>query len=538
MQSKTHGNATTKKNEIETDHEITMQALKDKFGHDWIISRYLHARSLEREIIIYSGPTNSGKTYHAFKDAYQHKRITYFAPLRLLAMEGYDRFLSDGKNACMITGEERIGDEHADCLAATIEMCDASKIKDVVIIDEAQMLIDPERGAAWTAALLGASARKIILTCPEESVMMLQSLFAITGEPVNVKTLTRLSSLKINNSPVKITDITPGSALIAFSRRDLLSYKELFEAKKMRCALIYGALSPEVRREQARRFNDGEADILLSTDAIAMGLNLPISSIVISDHVKFDGKKEVPVDPALLRQIGGRAGRYGMAENGVVMTMSPLTQKSVEKAFKNTPTFVLTHFPLALDQTMVTIISNMIDSLSLKMIQAHFEKIVNASHTRFKSYITDDQRKLFDILDSEKYITTLTLGDRFLLSCAPVNDQNKLIWQRAVDAILNNKILTMPVSRFDLKEANSDNDLKGLEQCVARLSLYRWLHYRFEDSCPDLTIATERLNALNTLITKALSQKIQKRCECCTTVIPHSVPHRLCDTCFIADRKN
>ena len=57
-----------------------------------------------------------------------------------------------------------------------------------------------------------------------------------------------------------------------------------------RVATIYGALSPEVRRAEAARFRAGEADVLVTTDAIGMGLNLgPLKRIVFSAVRKWDG---------------------------------------------------------------------------------------------------------------------------------------------------------------------------------------------------------------------------------------------------------
>ena len=44
---------------------------------------------------------------------------------------------------------------------------------------------------------------------------------------------------------------------------------------------MYGNLSPEVRQDEARRFREGETNILVATDAIAMGLNLPIKYIYL-----------------------------------------------------------------------------------------------------------------------------------------------------------------------------------------------------------------------------------------------------------------
>ena len=52
--------------------------------------------------------------------------------------------------------------------------------------------------------------------------------------------------------------------------------------------MVYGALSPEVRRAEAARFNRGEAEILVSTDAIGMGLNLDLEHIAFAADRKFD----------------------------------------------------------------------------------------------------------------------------------------------------------------------------------------------------------------------------------------------------------
>jgi len=48
------------------------------------------ARSLRRRLIFHTGPTNSGKTYTAFQQLKKAGTGYYLAPLRLLALEGYE----------------------------------------------------------------------------------------------------------------------------------------------------------------------------------------------------------------------------------------------------------------------------------------------------------------------------------------------------------------------------------------------------------------------------------------------------------------
>uniref|UniRef100_A0A2P2KLE3 Helicase C-terminal domain-containing protein n=1 Tax=Rhizophora mucronata TaxID=61149 RepID=A0A2P2KLE3_RHIMU len=60
-------------------------------------------------------------------------------------------------------------------------------------------------------------------------------------------------------------------------------------------------------------FNDAssEFDVLVASDAIGMGLNLNISRIIFSTMKKFDGTEMRDLTVPEIKQIAGRAGRYG-----------------------------------------------------------------------------------------------------------------------------------------------------------------------------------------------------------------------------------
>ena len=63
--------------------------LKDLLNCD-LKTLYPIARSLKRKLEFYVGPTNSGKTYNAMKVLKEANSGLYLAPLRLLALEGYE----------------------------------------------------------------------------------------------------------------------------------------------------------------------------------------------------------------------------------------------------------------------------------------------------------------------------------------------------------------------------------------------------------------------------------------------------------------
>jgi len=94
------------------------------------------ARLLKREIFFHVGPTNSGKTYEALQILEKADTGYYLAPLRLLALEGYENLKSKGVGVSLITGEEEIIDEESTHISSTIEMMNASVEVDVCIIDE------------------------------------------------------------------------------------------------------------------------------------------------------------------------------------------------------------------------------------------------------------------------------------------------------------------------------------------------------------------------------------------------------------------
>lgn len=93
--------------------------------------------------------------------------------------------------------------------------------------------------------------------------------------------------------------------------------EDLRQAGK-KAAIIYGALPYATRRRQMEGFLAGEMRYVVATDAIGMGLNLPIRRVIFMDTEKFDGVERRELRPEEIQQIAGRAGRYGMYDKGFV----------------------------------------------------------------------------------------------------------------------------------------------------------------------------------------------------------------------------
>lgn len=279
------------------------------------------ARKMKRKVIMHVGPTNSGKTYKALQRLAEAKSGYYAGPLRLLAREVYERFQKEDVGCNLITGEEvvpcldKFGNV-AGLSSGTIEMIPLHKQMDVCIIDEIQMIEDPQRGAAWTNAVLGVQAKELHLCGEERAVNLLQDMLRGSGHEVSVKRYERLGKLSmLPDSVDSLAKIQKGDCVVAFSKKKILELKGQIErATNYKVGVIYGALPPEIRSSESSLFNLGHYDVLVASDAIGMGLNLKIKRVVFSGVKKFNGSEMVNLPVTNIKQIAGRAGRFSATE--------------------------------------------------------------------------------------------------------------------------------------------------------------------------------------------------------------------------------
>ncbi|KAI0062152.1 P-loop containing nucleoside triphosphate hydrolase protein [Artomyces pyxidatus] len=354
-----------------------------------IVDTYTEARAMKRKIIMHVGPTNSGKTHTALRTLAAARVGAYAGPLRLLAHEIYERLnagqivplgmdettpetsddaassasddatLFDAEDptkpaalrkqgnprfarpCSLLTGEERKVIEYATLISSTVEMLNMRMVYDVVVVDEIQMIADSERGQAWTSAVLGIAAQELHLCGEETAVPLIESLVAMTGDELIVNQYQRLTPLSVAKESLDndLSKIQKGDCVVTFSRSGIFKLKEAVEkATGLRCAVAYGRLPPEIRSEQAALFNDPDSgyDVMIGSDAIGMGLNLKIRRVVFQSLIKFDGNVPRPLSLSHVKQIAGRAGRFGLhsdlKQGGVVTTLDPADLPYLESA--------------------------------------------------------------------------------------------------------------------------------------------------------------------------------------------------------------
>ena len=252
---------------------------------------YVKARQIKRKFYLHLGDTNTGKTYNAMEALRKAKSGMYLSPLRILALENFEKLNNLGVPCNLATGEEEILKEGANHVSCTIEKANIKKICDVAVIDEIQIINDNQRGDAWSRALLGMPAFEIHVCGAMSSKNLLIKILEDIGEEYEIKEYERNTPLIVEEKNFTINDVKEGDALVLFSKKRVLELAQTYSKNGIKSSLIYGDLPPEVRKKQYEQFLSKESKILVSTDAIGMGVNLPIRRIVFMNTRKFDGEE-------------------------------------------------------------------------------------------------------------------------------------------------------------------------------------------------------------------------------------------------------
>lgn len=278
---------------------------------------YPLARTMTRRFTLHVGPTNSGKTHDALQALAAASSGAYLGPLRLLAYEKFEELNRMGCVCSLLTGEESTELPGARHVSSTVEMANFYDPIDVAVIDEAQMIADDSRGHHWTAAILGIPAREVHVCCAPHAEHVVRDLVGLCEDELVVERHERLVPLLPDKGGFRMPDsVVAGDALVVFSRRSVHAVAAQVSAAGFRPSVIYGALPHDVRHEEARRFDAGETDVVVATDAIGMGMNLPIRRVVFVEQDKFDGRSTRMLRPEEVQQIAGRAGRFGRYDVG------------------------------------------------------------------------------------------------------------------------------------------------------------------------------------------------------------------------------
>lgn len=269
-----------------------------------------------RTAVLHLGPTNSGKTHDSVLALAAAGEGVYAAPLRQLAHEAYERLstlLGPGQVG-LSTGEEEIEP------GAPVLCCTVDKAPDrghLLVLDEAHWVMDDARGHHWTRLALTGAYEHVHVISAAEAAPALTGLLA-DAEDLEVVEHRRLSALH-EVGAVRGKDVESGTLVVAFSRKAVYAVAgALSRWHAGRVGVLYGALPPATRRAVIDSFTRGDLDVLVTTDVIGHGINVPATTVLFAETEKYDGTRRRPLLTWEAAQIAGRAGRFGLADSGSV----------------------------------------------------------------------------------------------------------------------------------------------------------------------------------------------------------------------------
>ena len=246
-------------------------------------------------------------------------------------------------------------------------------------------------------------------------------------------------------------------------------------------SVIYGALPPEVRRREAERFAVGASDILVATDAIGMGLNLPIRRVLFSTLTKFDGVGDRELSVSEVHQIAGRAGRYGMHDEGFVSVLKEAeadAMKTLRQLLPKEPRAPRDFkAPVAPNWRHVETISRRLGVNKLYAVLNIFMQQLRLDDAHFAVAELEQMLELAEVLD--RNAIALPLQERFRYAQAPVDSRLPMLVEQYHGWAMSHARTGKAGEPHFLDEYDQHGRLDRMEQALRICTLWLWLDLRF-----------------------------------------------------------
>lgn len=482
------------------------------------------ARKIKRRFILHVGDTNTGKTYQALEALKKANSGIYLAPLRLLALEVQEKLLEDDVLCSLMTGEEEDLIPGGTHFSKTMEKMNPAEFFDLAVIDEAQMVENPQRGWAFTQAILGVYAKEVHICLSENAKSIVCKIIESCGDSFEVRRYERTCPLKVENM-IYTGEVQKGDAYILFSRNKVIYFAGELERAGHKVSVIYGSLPYSARKSEMKKFLNGESDIVVSTDAIGMGVNLPIRRIVFMETEKYNGKTMESLTKPEIKQISGRAGRKGIYEEGFVTAESKREQDWISENLFS-PYEDIEQAKLRFPETLV---QN--EEVSLQALIWIWQ--------------TMDFGDLFEKTEMEEEMNKIALlkkynfsnKDLFKLITIPFSFSNEELldlWKDLCGAFYKKDNEAMRHLFYEtLRIPGGKKNLARLEESYKKCDLiYSFLKATGVDFDRNL-IRQKKEEISNRIIEILKEKKEQKKCKSCGSPLSFYHPFGYCDRCYI-----
>ena len=490
---------------------------------------FAEVRQMHRRFILHIGPTNSGKTFRSLERLKLARCGVYLGPLRLLALEVYEQMNKYEVPCTMRTGQECIEEADSRVVASTIEMADFDENYDIAVIDEAQMVTDPDRGHSWTKAILGIRAGEIHICMSPAAEQAIIHLIELCRDDYEIERYERKTALICEDEPfVFPDDVRKGDALIVFSKKSVLDVAGRLEEQKINASVIYGSLPPEIRRRQLHLFNSGRTKVVVATDAIGMGLNLPVRRIVFLQAEKYDGVSRRPLLVSEIKQIAGRAGRFGIYDSGYVNAMGREELQYIRERYEAEEDPV-SQVHLGFPQILLDIEAPMDELLKIWHDVTPTEPFVKENIDE-ALYLYEQAKRCKEMIDGfeNKHVLyrmitcPIDIKDRFVVS----------LWLQYCRTYTADVSLEKPVFHRDRSRG-----IMQYETYYKQLDLYYQFSHRMQKVIDEEWLESEREKtemAIMRYLTKG-KYKYIARCKYCGKLLQLGSPFQVCDHCYHRD---
>ncbi|ADU30302.1 DEAD/DEAH box helicase [Evansella cellulosilytica] len=509
-----------KKLQLAKEEELRLKEAEEQMIEDIFGREYRPPLGRNIRYVLHIGETNTGKTFQALKSMSEAKSGLYLAPLRLLALEVYDKLNGEGVPCSLKTGEEEKEVDNANHYSCTVEMFHEKEYFDVIVIDEAQMIADKDRGFSWYKAITKANANEVHIIGSVNSKEMILQLLGDSN--VVIHEYERDIPLQVEKKEFNLKQTKKGDALVCFSRRRVLETASNLENNGHRVSMVYGSMPPETRKKQMKLFIDGKTTVIVSTDAIGMGLNLPIRRIVFLENDKFDGTRRRRLSSQEVKQIAGRAGRKGIYDVGKVAFTKEI---KLMKRLLNQQDFPVQTFAIAPTNNVFERFQHY--SRDLGKFFELWDKFRSPKGTK-KAALTEE-KALYELISGTEIEARFSMMDLYGFLHLPFSTREPSLteqWQETMQAIIDGASLPEPIIK--------KGSLEQLELSYKSIGLHLLFLYRLEKRTEAIyweRVREELSDDVHVSLRNDV-KKFAKKCKRCGKVLPYDFSYPICSKCF------
>ena len=333
---------------ISKKSDVTFHGLK---LYNWQVEA---VEALKNSNAILSAPTGSGKTIVSKLWAdidNENQKIIFTAPIKALSNNRYAELLMEGYDTGIDTGDFKENtDARIICCTQEVYTNKYANLPNMnVIIDEFHYVANnPDRTRPYIDGIrkTNQSSRIMVISATFGNTEEVKSyLERIKGQPFNIyENDERSTDLIITNKKYKIREIK-NALIFVFSSKNCVRiandlYRERGFIKKEKQQQInmilkllnikskqfkqytekgigtyYGSMLPKEKLATEILFKKGLIDVVVGTDALSLGVNLPAETVIFAQLAKY---YTGPLAPSEFYQMAGRAGRKGYFDTGYI----------------------------------------------------------------------------------------------------------------------------------------------------------------------------------------------------------------------------